>query len=84
MLFFGDARFVPGADYAAHYEDEVAAVAALRARGVIKRVYRHLDGSGAMLILEGDSAAAVEAELATLPFVRLELMRIPVNEIEEL
>lgn len=84
MLFFGDARFVPGADFAAHYDDEVRAVGELRERGVIQRLYRHLDGSGAMLILRGESAAEVEGELATLPFVRLGLMRIPINEIEEL
>jgi len=83
MLFFGDARILPGQDIAPHLDDEVAAVDELMRRGFIKQLFRHLDGTGAILIIESESAQAAEEVLATLPFVRHGVMRIPVSALEE-
>lgn len=82
MLLFGDARIRPGADIAPSLADEVAAVAVLRERGFITHLWRHLDGTGAVLIIEAESAEAATAVLDTLPFVRRGLMTIPVSPIE--
>jgi len=84
MIFFGDARFTPGADYAPHLEDEKRAVNDMREQGFIIQLFRRLDDTGALLILEDDSPESATDRLNTLPFVRLGLMTIPVTEIEQL
>jgi hypothetical protein len=84
MIFFGDARITPGVDIGPHLEDEKRRVAELRDEGFIEQLFRRTDGSGALLILNDESAEAATARLDTLPFVQLGLMSIPVTEIEPL
>jgi hypothetical protein len=83
MQLFGDARILPGADPEPHLRDEILAVDRLMERGFITRLFRRLDGSGAILIIESESVEAAERTLADLPFVRHGVMRIPVSPIEE-
>lgn len=83
MLFIGDARFIPGTDYAPFYDDEVRAVAELRERGIIRQLFRYVSGGGALLVLQGESREEIEAELSNLPFVKNGVMTIPVEEVEE-
>jgi hypothetical protein len=84
MLFFGDALIVPGSDVGPYLEAEKQRVAELRDEGFITQLFRRCDGTGVVLILEADSAAAAHERLAALPFVQRGLMTIPVTELEQL
>jgi hypothetical protein len=84
VLYFGDALFTEGADYEAHLEAEKRRVQELRDEGFIAQIFRRTDGTGAVLILDDDSAESAIARLGTLPFVQLGLMSIPVTELEQL
>ena len=83
MLFIGDARFIPGTDYAPFYDDEVKAVAELQERGIIRDLFRYVNGGGALLVLQGKSREEIETELNQLPFVKNRVMTIPIEEVEE-
>jgi hypothetical protein len=84
MHFFGDARITPGSDIGPHLEDEKRRVAELRSEGFIEQIFRRTDGTGAVLILNDESAESATAQLDSLPFVQLGLMKIPITEIEAL
>jgi len=83
MLFFGDARIQPGTDPAPYLEAEIAEVDRLMSAGFIRQLFRHLDGSGAILIIEAASLEDARAGLQGLPFVQHAIMRIPVTPIDE-
>lgn len=83
MQLFGDARILPGADPEPYMNDEILAVDRLMESGFITQLFRHLDGTGAILVIESESIEAAERTLADLPFVRSGVMRIPVSPIEE-
>ena len=83
MQLFGDARILPGADPEPYMQDEIRAVDRLMESGFITQLFRHLDGTGAILIIESDSIDAAERTLAELPFVKYGVMEIPVSPIEE-
>ncbi|MGK0741910.1 hypothetical protein ACSHWG_08515 [Leucobacter sp. Z1108] len=83
MQLFGDARIVPGADPEPHLAAEILAVDELMRTGFISQLFRRLDGTGAVLIIESESKEAAELTLAELPFVKNEVMRIPLTAIAE-
>lgn len=82
MQLFGDARILPDADPAPYLDAEIAAVDQMMRDGFITHLYRHLDGSGAILIIESESIESAEQRLAQLPFVVHGVMTIPVSAIE--
>ncbi|WP_433503148.1 hypothetical protein ACQP04_25785 [Pseudonocardia halophobica] len=84
MRFHVDARFVPGRDPAPELAAEVARVSELRADGFIELVLRRTDDTGAYLVVEAESAAAVDEALATLPFARSGTMTFAVHAVETL
>jgi hypothetical protein len=84
VLFFVDARIVPGADIEPHLEDEVAAVKVLVDRGFVTELFRREDGTGAYLLVDADSAAVAQATLDALPFPQRGLMEMRVEPVERL
>jgi muconolactone delta-isomerase len=84
MLFFVDARIVPGVDIEPHLEEEVAAVRALRDRGFIEQLFRREDGTGAYLVVDADSLEAAQETVDGLPFPVRGLMTMRVERIERL
>ncbi|MBL5974731.1 MAG: hypothetical protein D3X82_13465 [Candidatus Leucobacter sulfamidivorax] len=83
MQFFGDARIAPGADPDPYLQDEILAVDELMRSGFITQLFRRLDGTGAVLLIEAESLESAEGTLAGLPFVRHGVMNIPVTPVEE-
>jgi Muconolactone delta-isomerase len=56
-------------DPAPHIPDEARRTEELRAAGVLEQLYLKADRSGAVLILEAETAEDAERDLATLPLV---------------
>ena len=84
MLFFVDARIVPGADIEPHLEEEVAAVKELVEQGFIERLYRREDETGAYLIVNAESTEVAQQILDALPFPQRGLMEMHVEPVEHL
>jgi hypothetical protein len=84
MLFFVDARILPGVDIEPHLADEIAAVKDLRAQGFIEQLFRRDDGAGAYLLVEAGSAKIAQETLDGLPFPRHGLMTMRVEPVERL
>jgi muconolactone delta-isomerase len=84
MLFFVDARLVPGVDIEPHLDEEVAAVKKLVAEGFIERLFRREDGTGAYLVVEADSLELAQRTLDALPFPVRGLMTMRVEPVERL
>jgi hypothetical protein len=72
---------VTAADLAQHQADEARAACALIAQGVIRSAHLCPDRPGSVLVLECESVAAAQAQLATLPMVRHGLVRFDAWEM---
>jgi hypothetical protein len=64
-----------------HIPDEMQRIAELQAGGVIEQLYLKADRSGAVIMLETESAEEAERQLATLPLVQSGLTRFEVTEL---
>ena len=69
---------------APHREEELRAVARLKADGVVKATYRRTAETGVYVVLEGPSIDAVAERMNTLPFVVEGLMTLDYEEIHEI
>ncbi len=67
-----------------HVDNEMRAVAKLKAEGVIKAIYRRATGPGVYLILDGPNADSLRDRVDTLPFVIEGLMTLDYDEIYEI
>lgn len=82
MKFHVDARFVEGKDPAEEMAAEVGRVSELRAAGLIEQVIKRLDDSGAYLLMEAPSEAAITEAIDTLPFARSGTMSFTIDAVE--
>jgi hypothetical protein len=64
-----------------HIPDEMRRVEELHAAGVIEQFYLKADRSGAVLVLETESAGDAERQLATLPLVQRGVTSFAVTEL---
>jgi hypothetical protein len=64
-----------------HIPDEMRRVEELQAAGVIEQFYLKADRSGAVLMLETESAGEAERQLATLPLVERGVTSFAVTEL---
>ena len=69
---------------APHRDEEMRAVAQLKADGVIKAAYRRTAEPGVYVVLEGSSIDAVAERVNALPFVVEGLMTLEYEEIHEI
>jgi muconolactone delta-isomerase len=83
-MFIVDARIVDNSNFERHLDDEKRAVAELRENGFIEQLYRRIDDTGAWLIVEADSRDAAARRLDELPFVRVGVMTMHLDEVERL
>jgi len=56
---------------------EFEAVRGLYMSGLIRQIWVHADGSGAVILAEGDSAEDVASQLAELPLVQAGILKTP-------
>jgi Muconolactone delta-isomerase len=68
-------------DPTAHIADEMRRIDELKDAGVIEQLYLKADRSGAVIVLETDSATEAEQQLATLPLVERGVTRFEVTEL---
>jgi hypothetical protein len=64
-----------------HLPDELRRIAELQAVGVIEQLYLKADRSGAVIMLETESAEEAERQLATLPLVQRGVTSFDVTEL---
>jgi hypothetical protein len=64
-----------------HIPDEMRRIAELQAVGVIEQLYLKADRSGAVIMLETESAEEAERQLATLPLVQRGVTSFDVTEL---
>jgi hypothetical protein len=57
-------------------DDEMRVVGQLKAEGVMKALYRRAAGPGVVIIVEGESMAAIRERMSALPFVVEGLMTL--------
>jgi hypothetical protein len=69
---------------APYVDDEMRVVEELKAKGIMKAVYRRAAGPGGHLPLEGASIEAIRDRVDTLPFVVEGLMTLDYAEIYEI
>jgi uncharacterized protein YciI len=69
MIVFARGSITNREALAPHREEELRAVAQLKADGVMKAAYRRTAEPGVYLILEGSSVDAVRERVDSLPFV---------------
>ena len=72
-----------GKDIRPHLEAEGRAVAGLRADGLLRDVFLKADRSGPVLLLNDTTAAEAPGRLATLPFIKHELVTFDYIELDE-
>jgi muconolactone delta-isomerase len=68
-------------DPTSHIADEMRRVAELQEAGVIQQLYLKADRSGAVLLLEAESADEAQQQLATLPLVQRGVTSFEVTEL---
>jgi hypothetical protein len=68
-------------DPSPHIPDEMQRIAELQAAGVIEQLNLKADRSGAVVMLETESAEEAERQLATLPLVQSGLTSFEVTEL---
>jgi uncharacterized protein YciI len=84
MIVFARGSITNRDALAPHREEELRAVAQLKADGVMKAAYRRTAEPGVYLVLEGSSVDAVAERVNTLPFVVEGLMTVDYEQIHEL
>ncbi|MEY2461444.1 MAG: hypothetical protein QOG30_3274 [Acidimicrobiaceae bacterium] len=84
MIVFARGSIVDRDALAPHREEEMHALAQLKADGVVKAAYRRTAEPGVFLVLEGSSVDGVTERVNTLPFVVAGLMTIDCEEIHEI
>jgi hypothetical protein len=70
------------ADFAPHLQDEARALWGLYQAGVVREAYFRPDQHTAVLVLESESLAHVEAALASLPLVQRRLITFELIPLE--
>jgi hypothetical protein len=65
-------------------DDEMRALARLKAEGLIKSVYRRAAGPGTVIVIEGESMDAIRERMNGLPFVSEGLMTLEYEEVYEI
>jgi hypothetical protein len=68
-------------DPTSHIPDEMRRIGELQEAGVIEQLYLKADRSGAVIMLETESAEEAERQLATLPLVERGVTRFEVTEL---
>jgi muconolactone delta-isomerase len=68
-------------DPTAYIPDEMRRIGELQASGVIEQLFLKADHSGAVIILEAESADEAERQLSTLPLVERGLTSFEVIEL---
>jgi uncharacterized protein YciI len=81
MIVFARGSITNREALAPHREEELRAVAQLKADGVMKAAYRRTAEPGVYLILEGSSVDAVRERVDSLPFVVEGLMTVEYEEV---
>jgi uncharacterized protein YciI len=84
MIVFARGSIADPDALAPHREEEMRALAQLKADGVVKAAYRRSAEPGVFLVLEGSSVDRVAERVNALPFVVAGLMTIDYEEIHEL
>ena len=84
MIVFARGSITNRDALAPHRDEEMRAVAQLKADGVMKAAYRRTAEPGVYAVLEGSSIDAVAERVNTLPFVVEGLMTLDYEEIHEI
>jgi hypothetical protein len=81
MFFFATGHVTRPAEIGPYLEEEKRVLAELRENGVVREAFSPAAGHGVISILVGPNLAAVQAQMARLPFVAYGLLTFEYTEI---